>query len=304
MNESLFSIIIVNWNSSDLLRNCLKSIPRANSDGKYEIIVVDNASTDNSVLMVKQEFPDIILIENKENFGFAKATNIGIETSKGDVIFLLNSDTELKTENTFGIVEQFFSQHNDIGIVGVNLIFPDGVPQAPGGKFISNWQLFKYQVLFLSSPLFYRLKENFSPGKKREFYDIDYVSGACLFVKRKAIDDIGLLNESFFMYGEDMEFCYRAKRKGWRRVILPSVETIHLKGQSTKKNIENVLIHSIRNNCYLIKTFYGKKSGWLAHTIYEIGLLLRFLLAFIRKNQKPVSYAKLMLKNIQLFYSY
>lgn len=304
MNQSLFSITIVNWNSENLLRNCLKSIHRTNPGGKYEIIVVDNASDDNSVIMVKQEFPDVILIENKENFGFAKATNIGIETSKGDIIFLLNSDAELKTENTFGIVEQFFSQHNDIGIVGVNLIFPDGVPQAPGGKFISNWQLFKYQVLFLSSPLFYRLKKDFFSSKKQEFYDIDYVSGACLFMKRKVIDDIGLLNESFFMYGEDMEFCYRAKRNGWRRVIFPSVEVIHLKGQSTKKNIENILIHSIKNNCYLIKTFYGKKSSWLAHTIYEIGLFLRFLLAFIRKNQKPVSYAKLMLKNIQLFYSY
>jgi len=301
MNQVLFSIIIVNWNNSQLLRNCLNSIPRTNPDGKYEIIVVDNASSDNSVEMVKQEFPNVNLIENKANFGFAKATNIGIEASKGDIILLLNSDAELKTENTFKEVEQFFDQHHEIGIVGVNMIFPDGVPQSPGGKFISNWQLFKYQVLFLSSPLFYRLKKKYSRGKKREFHDIDYVSGACLFVNRKVLDDIGLLNESFFMYGEDMEFCYRAKQKDWRRVILPSIEVIHLKGQSTKKNIENILIHSIKNNCHLIKTFYGKKSAWLAHIIYEIGLLLRLLLAFIRKDQKPVAYAKLMLKNIQLF---
>lgn len=296
MNQTLFSIIIVNWNSRDLLRNCLQSIPSANPNGKYEIIVVDNASSDDSAAMVRREFPSVRLIENSENLGFAKATNVGIKASQGDVILLLNSDAELKTTSTFERIEQFFFSHKDVGILGVNLIFPDGVPQVPGGKFISNWQLFKSQVLFMSSPLFFRWKHKIFQRKNPEFYGIDYVCGACMFVRKKVIADIGLLNENFYIYGEDMEFCYRAKHQGWRSAILNTVEAIHLKGQSTKKNIENILIHSMKNNCQLIKTIHGKSNSWLAYLIYEAGLFLRFWLAFARKDQRPVSYLKLMVR--------
>lgn len=294
MSQTLFSIIIVNWNSRDLLRNCLLSIPRANPDAKYEIIVVDNASSDDSIEMVRREFPDVPLIKNSENLGFARAANVGIHASQGEIILLLNSDAELKTTGTFEQIEQFFVAHEDVGILGVNLIFPDGVPQAPGGKFISNWQLFKSQVLFMSSPLFFRWKDRIFPRKNRKFYDIDYVSGACLFLRRNVIADIGVLNENFYMYGEDMELCYRARQGGWHSAILASVEAIHLKGQSTTKNIEKILLHSMKNNCQLIKEFHGKNKVWLAYLIYEIGLFLRFGFAFFRKNQHPVAYLKLM----------
>lgn len=297
MNNSLFSIIIVNWNSSDLLRNCLGSIPHTNPEGRFEIIVVDNASIDNSVKMVKQEFHHVKLIENEQNLGFAKATNLGIKASCGKYILLLNSDAELKTCNTLKKVEQFFELHDEVGILGVNLIFPDGVPQAPGGRFISNWQLFKSQVLFLSSPMFYRMKDKFFSSKMQEFHSIDYVSGASMFVQKKVFDEIGMFDEGFFMYGEDMEFCYRAKQHGWRSVILNTIETIHLKGQSTKKNIDDVLFHGIKNNCLLIKRFYGYKSSLIAHNIYMIGLFFRFITSFFRRDIKPLQYFKVIASN-------
>jgi len=121
-----------------------------------------------------------------------------------------------------------------------------------------------------------------------------------MFLRRKVIADIGLLNENFYMYGEDMEFCYRAKQRGWRCAILCSVTAIHLKGQSTKKNIESILIHSIKNNCGLVSHFYGQKYVFVSHLIYSLGLFLRFVLAFFRKDQKPNSYLKLLMKNFQL----
>jgi GT2 family glycosyltransferase len=297
MNQALFSIIIVNWNGRELLRSCLQSIPSANPNAKYEIIVVDNASSDDSADMVRQEFPTVVLIENTENLGFSKATNLGVKLSQGKVILLLNSDAELKSPGTFEQIEQFFTIHEDVGILGVNLIFPDGVPQSPGGNFISNWQLFQSQVLFLSSPLFFRLKNKLLPGKNREFYDIDYVSGACMFLRRKVIEDIGFLNENFYMYGEDMEFCYRAKQQGWRRTILTTVEAIHLKGQSTKKNVDNVLFLGIKNNCSLINKFYGNKSALIAHNIYMIGLCFRFILSLFRQDIKPSQYLKIIVSN-------
>ncbi len=298
--SSFFSIIIVNWNSCDLLSNCLDSIHKTESHSDYEIIVVDNASTDNSVFVLKTKYPHVRLIENKENLGFSQGTNIGIRSSRGDFILLLNSDTEFKDPDTLIQVEQFLSDHPEVGILGLNLIFPNGVSQTPGGKFISNWQLFKDQVLFLNSPTFFNLKTRFSFQKQDKFYEIDYVSGACLFVRKKVIEEIGLLEESFFMYSEDMEFCYRAKKNNWKNGILPSIRVVHLKSQSTKQNIEKILIHSIKNNCYCINKFYGKKKSIITHLIYMIGLSLRFFLSFIRKNENPISYLKLIYKNYKL----
>ena len=304
MYSSFFSIIIVNWNGCELLKKCLHSITSTISTENCEILVVDNASTDDSVQMVEQEFSQVKLIQNNKNVGFAKANNIGIENSTGEIILLLNSDTELKSTNILRQAQDLFSQNKNIGIAGVNLIFPNGVPQAPGGKFISNWQLFKYQVLFMSSPVFYKLKSKLPIYSQESHYDIDYVSGACLFVRKDVINDVGLLNDEFFMYGEDMEFCYRAMEKGWRRVILPSIEVVHLKGQSTKKNVEQVLSNSIKNNCYLINKFYGKKNAILAHIIYSMGLFLRLLLSLIRKDIHPRSYWKLIIANARLSFSY
>ncbi len=302
MEKALFSIIIVNWNTAELLRNCLQSIPSTNPAGRYEIIVIDNASSDDSVAMIKREFPEIQLIENRENLGFARATNLGIRASHGEIILLLNSDAELKSDHIFDQVERFLNDHADVGIVGVSLIFPDGAPQASGGKFVSNWELFKQQVLFTDSPLFHRIKGQITAATSDRFYPIDYVTGACLFVRRQVLDAIGLLNEHFYMYGEDMELCYRAKQHGWRSVVLPSLQAIHWKSQSTKQNLDQILIHSIKNNCFLIEKFYGRYRAIIAHLIYAMGLGLRFLIAFIRKDQKPSVYLKLVVKNFQLIF--
>ncbi len=302
MEKTLFSIIIVNWNTAELLRNCLKSIPRTNPTGRYEIIVVDNASSDHSVAMVKNEFPEVQLIENRENIGFARATNLGIRMSRGEIILLLNSDAELKSTQIFDQVERFLNNHADVGIVGVSLIFPDGTPQASGGKFISNWELFKQQVLFLDSPLFHRIKRQLGAASNVHFYPLDYVTGACLFVRRSVLDAIGLLDENFYIYGEDMELCYRAQQHGWRCGVVPSLQAIHLKSQSTKKNLDQILIHSIKNNCFLIEKFYGRHRAIIAHFIYAMGLGLRFWLAFIRRDQQPIVYLKLMAKNFQLMF--
>lgn len=304
ITSSLFSIIIVNWNGKELLRNCLNSIIKTNSSQNYEIIVVDNASTDGSVNMIKREFQNVSLILNEENLGFSKATNIGIKASKSDFLLLLNTDTELRTPDILQTVEKFFAKNHGIGLVGLNLIFPNGVPQSPGGNFISNWQLFKQQVLFVNSPFFLWAKNRISSSGSKSCYHIDYASGACLFMRRELIEEVGLLDESFFMYGEDMEFCYRARNKGWHTAILPYLDVVHLRGQSTRKNIEQILMHSMKNNCWLINKFYGKKRALLAHVIYSFGLSIRLILAFFRKSEQPMSYWKLILSNLKLCFSY
>ena len=300
MTSPLTSIIIVNWNSCDLLKNCLDSIRQTNPNGNYEIIVVDNASTDDSLRMIKNDFPEVVLIENKENLGFAKGCNIGIKASKGKIILFLNSDAEVRELNTLVRVENFFDDHEDVGILGLRLVFPDGGPQASGGEFISVKKLMKHQILFGDSPIFHKLRGKFNRGENTTFYDIDFVSGACFFIRKKLFDEIGIFDESFFMYGEDMDYCFRAKKKGWRIIILPSIKVIHLKSQSTRKNLESALYHGIKNNCFLVYKFYGKNKALIAHSIYSVGLILRFLLAFVRKQEKPMSYLKLFSENIKM----
>ena len=300
MKRNLISIIIVNWNSSELLRNCLNSIKQSDSSVHYEIIVIDNDSSDNSVSMVKKEFRDVILVENEENVGFAKAVNAGIKKSHGNLIFLLNSDCELKESNTLEKVKLFFAQESMVGILGLQMVFPDGIPQASGGQFVSVGQLVKQQILFLDSPVFHRIKNRFRKNESAAFYEVDYVSGACLFVKRDVINDIGLFNDDFFMYGEDMEFCHRAKQRGWRVAILATVKVVHLKSQSTKKNLEKALLNSIKNNCFLVEEFGGRFKAFLAHAIYSIGLVIRLFLAFFRKYESPECYGKVLLGNLKL----
>jgi len=298
----MISIIIVNWNTCELLRNCLNSVVDKNKDCIHEIIVVDNASSDSSVVMIQNEYPQVRLIKNKKNYGFAKANNIGINSCSGNIILLLNSDTEIIDKDTFRKVVDFLNKDNQIGILGLGLIFPDGTDQSGGGKFLSIWQLIKYQILFFDSPIFHKIKSKLPKKQKDEFYEIDYVSGACLFVKREVIEDIGLLNENFFMYGEDMEFCFRAKQKGWGVGILPTIRVVHLKSQSTKKNLEAVLTNNIKNNCFLVRKFHGKNEALIAHTIYTFGLLFRFFIAFFRENESPTLYFKIISNNFKLQY--
>ena len=168
MKPLAISIIIVNWNSRNLLKNCLDSVKKINPNGNYEIIVVDNASMDDSVRMIKNDFPQVVLIENKENFGFAKG-NLGIEASKGKIILFLNSDAEVRDLKTLAKVEKFFGDHEDVGILGLRLVFPNGVPQASGGEFISVKQLFKHQILFGDSPVFHKFKDKFASQKMANF---------------------------------------------------------------------------------------------------------------------------------------
>ncbi|MBN2013009.1 glycosyltransferase family 2 protein [candidate division KSB1 bacterium] len=295
MNQVIFSIIIVNWNTKRHLRNCISSIIKKNLNTNYEIIVVDNSSTDDSVSMLKSEYAaDVILIENKENVGFARANNTAIKASQGEVILLLNSDTEIVTNDFLESAEKFLLTNNEVGILGVKLTLPDGSQQASGGKFISIWELFKTQVLLLDSPMYYKMINAFPKRRDIDFYEVDYVCGACLFVRREVINDIGYLNERFFMYGEDMEFCYRAQIKNWKVGVFNNIEVLHLRGQSTKKNPENSYLIGIKNNCSLIKEFHGSFSLILAHLIYTYGLFIRFLLSFFRNDISPASYLKMI----------
>ena len=236
MSEENFdlTITIVSWNTKDLLRNCLKSIPNGANKIRYEIHVVDNASSDNSALMVKEEFSDVHLFANDKNLGFAKANNQSWREAKGRYWLLLNPDTEV-SENALDSLVAFMEAHSKAGMATARLIYPDGTPQHCAQPNPGIWR-----ILFESSRLHKLLPKNVR-GKilLGTFFDyksavkIGWAWGTALIVRHKAIEEAGALSEDFFMYGEDVEWCLRLRKHGWQIWFVPDAKVVHHKEQSS-----------------------------------------------------------------------
>lgn len=285
------SIIIVNWNTRELTLNCIQSIYQIDhASDKFEIILIDNASGDGSVDAIRGRFKDVQILENKENVGFARACNQGIKKASGDILLLVNSDILLKTDNTFKKISDLFNKNTEIGIIGAKLLFPDGTLQAAGRKFVSVWELMKMQLFFSTAPVFKKIKQRFFPVKYRLFHLADYVDGAFLAIRHQVIEEIGLLNENFYMYGEDMEWCARARQAGWKVAVHNEIEVIHFHAQSSKKDYIRMLFHNTKNNCQIIRRYHGKFQAKLAFYIYLKGMFLRIFIAFFRNRQQVSEY--------------
>ena len=211
------SIIIVSFNTKSLLRDCLSSVFQQTKGIKLEVIVVDNNSTDGSPQMVQEKFAQAALIKNKKNLGFAKANNQGIGKAKGEYIFLLNSDTILK-DNPFLKLKKFAQDHPRAGVIGCRLLNKDGSHQPSVSPFFTLPRAFLW--LLTGDKLLYA-----SPAKTCQ---VDWVMGAALMAKKEAIGKVGLLDEDFFMYMEEVEWCYRAKKAGWQVWFYPEAEIFHL----------------------------------------------------------------------------
>jgi N-acetylglucosaminyl-diphospho-decaprenol L-rhamnosyltransferase len=255
------SIIIVNWNTSALLVNCLASL-RESEIGESEIWVVDNASTDDSAEQVARRFPEVQLIRNSVNAGFARANNQGIAASRGDCILLLNSDT-LVPHKTLSYLVQFMIENPRVGACGPRLLRPDGTPQpyAFGDDPTLSYLLRRG----LNRLLFARYLHDWSIEHTLQ---VDWVSGACLLLRRVALEQAGLLDEQFFMYFEDIDLCLRLRQAGWQVYYEPRVAITHLGGQSLCHNpqAQTAYQNSIRH-------FYARHYGPTARILLNAGLL-------------------------------
>ncbi|MEE8565554.1 MAG: glycosyltransferase family 2 protein [Candidatus Thermoplasmatota archaeon] len=284
------SIIIVNWNNKDILRDCLNSIYHTPNVSKYEIIVVDNHSEDGSVELIKNKFVDVKLIENNKNLGFAKANNQAIKIARGDYILLLNNDTVVTNTYFFDRMIEYMKKNPQVGILGCKLLHPDGTLQSCGGSFPSVWGIFKSQILFTKT--WKRLGK--SKQGDNHFKKVDFVCGACLMTRKEILDKVGLLKEEYFMYGEDVEFCYRVRKVGYDIGVLTDESIIHLHSKSTEKNLTRMLYHSITNDLKNIWMLHHSNLQVLLVKIFHLmGILMRAFLAIFRKGKKPDDYLKL-----------
>jgi len=230
------SIIIVNWNTKQLLEECLASVIKQTKLANYEVIVVDNASSDSSVEMLKEKYEQVILIENKENRGFAAANNQGIALAKGRYILLLNSDTIVLDGATDKVVS-FADNNKDAAVIGCRVLNPDGTLQPTCFMFpsllnmvLSSTYLYK---IFYRSRFFGR--EQMTWWGRNDIREVDVVTGCFMLVRKEAIEEIGVLDERLFMYAEDTAWCYRFRKAGWKAIFTPDAQIIHFGGASSSK---------------------------------------------------------------------
>jgi len=262
------SIIIVNWNTSKLLFQCLESISRSELRSTFEIIVVDNASTDDSISVITTNFPDVHIISNDRNLGFAKANNQGIAMAKGRYVLLLNSDT-IVLPGVFDEMLRVADLNPQTGVIGPKLLNMDGTLQKSWSSFPS----------FLSELVGKNFRIRHPVVNIPNTYDVDWIMGACMLVRAATIQDVGKMDEDYFFYSEETDWCFRIKKKNWKVWYLTSGEIYHLGGGSTKRGSVAQLV-----SLYQSKLLYFKKNhGNFMTTLLRMGLAFSNTLGIIRR---------------------
>lgn len=278
------SVIIVNYNVRHFLEQALGSVRRALHGIDAEVWVVDNNSVDDSVRMVQEKFPDVRLIANKHNPGFAVANNQAIRESKGEYVLLLNPDT-LVEEDTFEKCLRFMDAHPEAGALGVKLIDGSGkfLPESRRG-FPSPWvafcKTFGLSAIFPKSRLFNQYYLGYMG--ENETHPVDVLVGAFMFIRRSALDKAGLLDEAFFMYGEDIDLSYRIVKAGYTNYYFPETTIIHYKGESTKKGSLNYVRTFYQAMIiFTRKHFTGRRAG-LFILMLQMAIWLRAGITLLR----------------------
>ena len=267
------SIIIVSWNVADLLRACLDSILAAPTPLALEIIVVDSASSDTTVTMIQSEYPPVTLMAQTENLGFVKCNNIGLKASRGRHVLLLNPDTEIIGDPLATMVA-YLDAHPDVGIVGPHTLNTDRSTQSTKRRFPT-----MTTGIFESTWL-----QDYAPKALMDWYytadiadqstgDVDWVQGSALMARRSVYEQIGGLDEGFFMFSEELDWCKRAKDAGWRVVYVGAAQIIHHGGKSTEQiaSRKHIYFHQSKLR------YFRKNYGWLVAQILRIFLLLNYV---------------------------
>ncbi|MDH7487168.1 MAG: glycosyltransferase family 2 protein [Anaerolineae bacterium] len=285
------SIIIVNWNVRELLRRCLTSIVEASIAGtepgtrnlELETIVVDNASSDGSLEMLQAEFPWVRLIANERNVGFTRANNQGLALSRGRYVLFLNPDTEIVGDALPTMVRTMEARPT-VGALGPQLRYPDGTVQSSRRRFPTLTTAFFESTLLAQwwpeNPWArrYRLAER--PDDLEQ--EVDWLVGACLLVRREALEQVGGFDEGFFMYSEEMDLCRRLRAAGWRVVYLPSAQVIHHEGRSSEQVVPERHLHFQTSKV----RYFRKHHGRLQAELLRLFLLLTYVYQMVEEGLK------------------
>ncbi|MBK9249479.1 MAG: glycosyltransferase family 2 protein [Ignavibacteria bacterium] len=278
------TIIIVNYNVRDFLLQCLRSIERAATHSDVEIIVVDNHSSDGSSEYIKPLFPLVQWIDLPENVGFGKGNNIGISHAQGEYTLLLNPDTIL-SDDTLDTMLAYMNSHPEVGISGCKVLNADGTFQVQCRRgfptpWVSFCKLFGLQNLFPSSPIFAQYNQTFR--SENEEYYVDALIGAFMFCRTSMLQSLHGFDEDFFMYGEDLDLCFRASMEGWKTSFYPATSIIHFKGESTRRSSMNEVKVFYEAMEIFARKHYGQSKIFLL--LLKSGIWLRSLIAYFTKS--------------------
>lgn len=278
------SIIIVNYKTKDLTAQAVASVKQSDIPFTYELIVVDNGSHDGSVSFFQDRFPDVNLIASEHNEGFAKANNKGMRVSSGEYILLLNSDTMVKKDTLKSMVE-LMDREATIGAAGCKVVLPDGsLDQACHRGFPTPEASFFYMTglakRFPKSQTFNQYHMGYLDLDTA--HPVDCLVGAFLLVRRKAVEEVGLLDEDFFMYGEDIDWCYRMNQAGWVNYYYPQVEILHLKRGGKRKQPFKLIYEFHRSMILFYKKHYLKKYNILVTLLVYLGIGIKFSLSSVK----------------------
>ncbi len=269
------SIIIVSYNNKEKLRVTLDAVYKSKTKYSYEVIVVDNDSKDNSVEMVENQFPTAKVIRNANN-GFSKGNNVGLDASEGEVILFLNPDTAVE-ENVIEECLTKIQSDSEIGFLTCRLVKEDGLPDLAARRSFPNPvnALARFTYLDKIFPTKFG-GYNMRAVSDQSEHQVDAMAGAFMMVRREVLEKIGQWDEEFFMYGEDIEYCYRAKQAGYKNIYFPKVTTRHFKGQSSKKTPYFSLYHFHNAMWIFYRKHYKSKYPFFVNWMVWSGIWLRF----------------------------
>ena len=286
------SVVIVNYNVAYFLEQCLNAVLAASKTLKVQVFVVDNNSVDGSVEMVQSKFPQVHLIANKENVGFSRANNQALVISDARYLLLLNPDTVVE-EDTFAKVVAFMDEHPEGGGLGVRMVDGKGrfLPESKRGlptPMVAFYKIFGLSKLFPKSKRFGR----YHLGYLSEFdtNEVDVLSGAFMLMRKETLDKVGLLDETFFMYGEDIDLSYRIQLGGFKNYYFPETKIIHYKGESTKKSSVNYVFVFYRAMVIFAKKHFSQNNAKLFSMAIHLAIYLRASISIFRRFIGQISF--------------
>ncbi len=264
------SIVLVCWNNKAYLDPCLKSLYEGGLKSSFDVIVVDNGSTDGSQQMLAEKYPDVMLIQNDGNVGLGKASNQGIEATNGHYVLLLNNDT-LVNGPALDVLVEYLDAHPEAGATAGRLLNPDGSFQSGFASFSTLLEEFLIvthigEIIWPGYP---------SHGDANEIKETGWMSSACLLLRRAALDQIGLLDESYFIYGDEADLQYRLNKGGWKVVFVPNSSIIHFGGRSMDRWKRRKMVY--RGKMMFYKKNYGFLSTLLLRLMFFVMSLLKLL---------------------------
>jgi N-acetylglucosaminyl-diphospho-decaprenol L-rhamnosyltransferase len=283
------SIVILNYNTRDVLGACLNSVLASSFAGSIEIVVIDNCSNDGSAEMVERDFRTVTLIRSPRNGGFAFGNNLGLRVAVGRYVLLLNPDTVLPNSALATLVA-FMDEHPEAGVCGPRLVRADGSLDLACRRSFPTPEVSFYRIsglskLFPKSARFARY--NLTYLDEHQLAEVDSVVGACMLVRSEAIRQAGLLDEEYFMYGEDLDWAYRIKARGWKVFYNPAATVLHYKRESAKQRPVKTITEFYRAMLIFHRKYYAARTFFLLNWLIVAGIYLRGGLALMVNRLRP-----------------